>query len=447
MANEKKNNHKRKSKPQGITAITVCGYKSICKESTIEIRPLTILAGANSSGKSSIMQPLLMLKQTLEASYDPGALLLDGPNVRFTSADQLLARTAKNKCVEGFSIGISIDADKKLTLKFTNKPEIVFDLTEMDYRADVNPLTLRPDLSNEEIDQIVPSFLIETKKRIAENFKQNIEWQVQREFCFLGLSLVGVKRGKNSIIMKAPSPSSLFERCIREMIHVPGLRGNPERNYKLTSSGPTFPGTFKDYVASIIYQWKTSRKELVNKLSNSLDQLGLTCKVEARKLEDTQIEIQVGRLPHITKQGRPDMVSIADVGFGVSQSLPVLVSLLAADKGQLIYIEQPEIHLHPRAQVALAGLLADAAKRGVKVVAETHSSLLLLAVQTLVAKGDISPDLVKLHWFERDPEGITKITSRDLDKDGSFGDWPEDFGDVELETERQFLNSVKSVAK
>ncbi|MFP4415068.1 AAA family ATPase, partial [Coleofasciculus sp.] len=58
---------------QGITRISVQGFKSLYDECSIEIRPLTILAGANSSGKSSIMQPLLLMKQTLEATYDPGA--------------------------------------------------------------------------------------------------------------------------------------------------------------------------------------------------------------------------------------------------------------------------------------------------------------------------------------------------------------------------------------
>ena len=72
----------RTSKREGITAISVQDFKSLAEESRIEIRPLTILAGANSSGKSSMMQPLLLMKQTLEASYDPGPLLLDGPNAR-----------------------------------------------------------------------------------------------------------------------------------------------------------------------------------------------------------------------------------------------------------------------------------------------------------------------------------------------------------------------------
>src|SRR5438128_7178785 len=73
-----------------IRFITVSGYKSIRDEQSIEIKPLTILAGANSSGKSSMIQPLLLLKQTLEATYDPGPLLLNGPNVNFTLVDQML---------------------------------------------------------------------------------------------------------------------------------------------------------------------------------------------------------------------------------------------------------------------------------------------------------------------------------------------------------------------
>jgi predicted ATPase len=150
----------------------------------------------------------------------------------------------------------------------------------------------------------------------------------------------------------------------------------------------------------------------------------------------------VGRLPPNNNNLGNDLVSIADVGFGVSQTLPVLVALLAAEPGQLVYLEQPEIHLHPRAQVALAEVLADAARRGVRVVAETHSSLLLLGIQTLVAEGKLDPELVKLHWFKRDEQtGVTKIASADLDERGAFGEWPEDFADVELAANNHYLNA------
>src|SRR3954468_13534084 len=94
----------RKAEPTvpALSRITVAGFKSIGPERSIEVRPLTLLAGANSSGKSSIMQPLLLLKQTLEAPYDPGALLLNGPDVKFTTLDQMLSHAGSRS--SAFSI-------------------------------------------------------------------------------------------------------------------------------------------------------------------------------------------------------------------------------------------------------------------------------------------------------------------------------------------------------
>ncbi len=140
-------------------------------------------------------------------------------------------------------------------------------------------------------------------------------------------------------------------------------------------------------------------------------------------------------------------MSIADVGFGLSQTLPVLVALRTAKPDQLVYLEQPEIHLHPRAQTAMAQILAEAAQRGVRVVAETHSELLLLGVQTLVAEKKLSPELVKLHWFTRQPDGSTKIQSADLDESGRFGDWPEDFATVELEAQNRYMTAVEKAQR
>ena len=123
----------------------------------------------------------------------------------------------------------------------------------------------------------------------------------------------------------------------------------------------------------------------------------------------------------------------------------MVVALRAARPGQLVYIEQPEIHLHPRAQVAMARLLVNAAKRGVSVVVESHSSLIVLAVQTLVAEGVIAPDLVGLNWFVRSEKtGTTRVTSAELDEAGRFGDWPEDFDAVALKTESDYLSAAEA---
>jgi predicted ATPase len=232
------------------------------------------------------------------------------------------------------------------------------------------------------------------------------------------------------------------------MIHVPAMHGNPERTYRTTAAGPDFPGTFEPYVASIIHQWQVTKDVRLQQLGVALEKLGLNWKIEAARVDDTRIELRVGRLKKRTTGGARDLVSIADVGFGVSQCLPVLVALMTARRGQLVYIEEPEMHLHPRAQVALAEILADAANRGVRVVIETHSALLLFGVQSLVAEGALPPELVALHWFSLAENGASEVRSAELDEAGAFGEWPEDFDEVTLNAQARYLDAAeKQLAK
>jgi predicted ATPase len=91
----------------------------------------------------------------------------------------------------------------------------------------------------------------------------------------------------------------------------------------------------------------------------------------------------------------------------------------------------------------MAEVLADAAKRGVKVVIETHSSLLLLGIQTLIAEGRLPADSVALHWFTRMKDGTTQVTSADPDKNGAFGEWPEDFDKTVLDSQDRYLSAVE----
>ena len=419
---------------EGITKIAVKGFKSIVEERAIDICPLTILAGANSSGKSSIMQPLLMLKQTLEAPYDPGPLLIDGPNVQFTEASQFLSTLPNEKRIDSFQVRIEIhksnvfNAVRTTFKKGKNGIEIVEMTKENsgpDQTLSAKSLTLYPEMLPEEIKSLGnqdPAF---------KNFDV-----VKRSRCFLYL---GSQYSSGFYEVTYGFGADIFRT-----IHLPGLRGNPERTYKLTSTGSLYPGTFDNYAASIIHEWQETKDERLKVVADTLYTLGLTGHVGTKKISDVGIELQVGRVLH-EKTEDTEIVSIADVGFGVSQVLPVVIALVAAEQGQLVYLEQPELHLHPRAQVALAQVLADAAKRGVRVVAETHSSLLLLGVQTLVAEGDLPPELVKLHWFTRREDGVTEVDSVDLDEAGTYGDWSVDFDNVSLNIQSRFLDAVDNV--
>lgn len=450
---------------EGITGLSIKNFKSICNQQSIEIRPLTILAGANSTGKSSIMQPLLLLKQTLEANYDPGALLLNGPNIRFTSTDQLLSYTEGTKRADTFSINITIDKDIAVTILFKKSETKGFEIEQMMYDVDHNQYSLHVGMSSDEILQTLPPYFrgalsdlrdilpelrlpLEEEQREQQRSSSSnasskghlLEFEIIPVRCFLA---IGFTLGNTFI----PTPFFLDRSAaslIRQIIHLPGLRGNPERTYPVTTTATdfSFVGTFDNYFASVIGNWQNERNQKkLDMLNNDLIKLGLTSNVIAEQINSTELELRVSRFIHREPNVQQEMVSIADVGLGISQTLPVLVALHVAKEGQLLYLEQPEIHLHPRAQFKMAEVLAEAAQRGCHLVVETHSSLLLQGIQTLVAEKQVSPDIIKLHWFDRLEDGSTRVTSADLDENGAFGDWPEDFAEVSLEGESRYLDA------
>lgn len=436
----------------GITSITVGNLKSIAQETTLTVEQLTVLAGANSSGKSTFMQAALLLKQTLEATSDPGALLLSGPNVRFTSFDSLLSRC--NPSARSKSLVIGIGAGFKdggpLRIEFSRDAKKLVTVSRMSLPGATGLVELRPGLTREDIEPFLSERARRRLKSPRLSKKRNPTLAVRRRRCFL--EVVQVEQGAREYAYPLDpdlGPGYTFENTMTQMLHLPGLRGTAERMYPLAAVGEAFPGTFDPYVASVIARWQSEKKtKNLRQLAADLSQLGLTWKVVANPINDAQMELRVGRLAHARPGGAHDMVNIADVGIGVSQTLPVLVALLVAEIGQLVYLEQPEIHLHPRAQLALAGPIIAAARRGVRVVVETHSSTLLLGLQTAIARGALSPELTCLHWFERDPRsGATSVRSGALDRTGAYGDWPEDFGTVELTAEDAYLTAVERAKK
>jgi hypothetical protein len=429
------------SKPV-LSRITVVGFKSIGPERSIEIRPLTLLAGANSSGKSSMMQPLLLLKQTLEAPYDPGALLLDGPNVRFTNFEQMLFRSGHRSSSDGFSVGLDVEGGPSVSVRFRRGHKVPVDVQIMRVDTGEGLFELRQGISEFDPKSWSSSAFREYAKALRqEGF--DVKTQIVRHRCFLGKYILKIGKSHEETRTIGEGFTVSAARALDDTIHLPALRGKPERTYPASAAGPRYLGTFENYVASIIVRATDDDPDLLSRICDDLLALGLTWKVTASAIGDTQVELRVGRLPtKPNRGGTHDLVNIADVGFGVSQTLPVVVALAVAQPGQLVYIEQPEIHLHPRAQVAMARLLANAANRGVRVVAETHSSLVLLGVQSLVAEGLLPPEKVKLHWFQRNKDGATEIRSADLDNAGAYGDWPEDFVTTEMAEQRRYARAA-----
>ncbi|MDN4479466.1 AAA family ATPase [Demequina muriae] len=430
-----------------LTRITVSGFKSIGDEQTIEIAPLTVLAGANSAGKSSFLQPLLLMKQTLESTFDPGPLLLHGPNARFTQVDQLFSKRLGGSPRVQFAVSFARGNDTR----------------SVTYGRDDGALEIRGDVvkTNSATYALGPELSKTAKKNLEDRFLEFLGGNDDKDLGPLWTPRATTRR--NRCFMEAEMHISLGENgderfehtlagpplgfdwpgMLQNLIHVPGLRGNPEREYPRTAVSTRFPGAFDDYVASIIYDWSERHDIRLRELGEDLQTLGLTWKVTADQLDDVRLALRVGRTLQSGRGGAQDLVSLADVGFGVSQVLPVLVALRAAKKGQHVLLEQPELHLHPRAQYALGSILMEAASRGVLVIIETHSSLLLRSIQTEIARTDIDPRKVSMNWFERDTDsGFARVSTADVGHDGSVGEWPVDFDDVAAAADWQYLEAA-----
>jgi len=121
-----------------------------------------------------------------------------------------------------------------------------------------------------------------------------------------------------------------------------------------------------------------------------------------------------------------------NVGFGITFALPVLVALLSSQSGSLILIENPEAHLHPKGQVKIGQLMALAAASGVQVIVETHSDHVLNGIRLAAYNREIDHQGVKLHFFERkeNNQGQVSIASPSMDENGRIDQWPEGFFDV-----------------
>jgi hypothetical protein len=353
-----------------------------------------------------------------------------------------------NDTSQSFSVDFGLGTETATGFTYASEQENAFDVVETrgSERPDINCPSGQWKINKDSRLDLLQSL---TRWNLLASNKGLTEFSVERYKFYHCVRANG--HGQSSAIWPLSElwtldPISVLNSETRRIIHIPGLRGDQLRKWLLTDVPSTniYEGPFESYVPSIIEHWQQTNPSIrpsISELNAALKLLGLASSVRTLRLNESQIEM---RVPRTFNSDESDFVNVADVGLAVSTVLPVLVALIQAEQGQLVYIEQPELHLHPGAQWKLAELLAKASERGVHVVIETHSSLLLQGILTCVAKGKITPDKVALHWFTRNDEGVTKVTTADLDAQGRVGDWPEDFSDVEMGSSNDYLDAVES---
>lgn len=117
------------------------------------------------------------------------------------------------------------------------------------------------------------------------------------------------------------------------------------------------------------------------------------------------------------------------IGFGLTQVLPIVIAAVSASKGDILLIENPEVHLHPAGQAHMGRFLADVARAGIQVIVETHSDHVLNGIRRSVKAGGISPEQVALYFFRSRTENGAQVTSPQIDGAGNLDAWPNGFFD------------------
>ncbi len=236
-------------------------------------------------------------------------------------------------------------------------------------------------------------------------------------------------------------------RLLRDRVHYLGpLRQEPRPFFDIDDDDRPDVGAAGQHLARVLQRHGTKtvdvpelgKAELVDGLQYWLRELGVIddVAVEARGRAGVSIEV---RPPDLDRQ-----VDLTSVGVGVSQVLPVLVVCLLADPGDIVLLEQPELHLHPALQMRLADFLLACIESGRQIIVETHSEHLVNRLRRRVAEDDANNTaaLVRIVFAERDAEGHTTFRPSDINPLGGLSqDWPDGFLDLGARDAQKLLQA------
>jgi predicted ATPase len=231
-----------------------------------------------------------------------------------------------------------------------------------------------------------------------------------------------------------------FDRQFGDRLFYLGpLRSYPERQYPWKGTHPVDVGERGDRAVEVLLSSRERgrvnarafdarghakrRLSVEEHVAEWLRDLALISELSVERLSEEADIYRVG----VKKTPESSSVYLTDIGFGVSQILPVLVLLAYVPRGSTVMLEQPEIHLHPAVQSGLADILIEAALvRGVQVIVESHSEHLMRRLQRRVAERALHPNDIALYFCDV-REGESQIRELELNVLGEIANWPRDF--------------------
>jgi predicted ATPase len=449
-------------------------FKPFVDTDWIIIKPITILIGPNNSGKSSLLAPLLILKQTLRSTRSGSPLVLRDElinagsfsdivyshdlrrritfHIRFMPrpvTDDLpdLGDEPPTQCSVTFrSVGTEgefalheyrvSDAYNRVMLsriRTGRGSRIQYTLDGITNWAsgDENEEDVTESRTNQAAEKAIreamPFHFLFSSRNVVRAAIRSIttgetidESSDHAEESWTGESDSTLRL--SSFIAKYLSTVDLVDHYVREhaldFVFLGPLREDPRRLYEMSGDAPRDVGVRGQFGPELLY--RNQRRPVFSRVDRWLKEFGVTGSLVCNQVTQTAFNLQI--------ESENSKTNFADVGFGFSQLLPLIVQGLTAPAHSLLIAEQPEIHLNPRLQAKLASLFLEVTKRKAAVLIETHSEHLILAIRRLIAEGSLESDDVAIYFVEGDEHG-SHVRSVPLQENGHIDPslWPKGF--------------------
>jgi predicted ATPase len=431
-------------------------FKAWPDSGDIRLAPLTVLFGTNSAGKTSIPQLLLMMKQTA-ASPDRQRALQLGDNrslvelgvyddiVHQHDVAQPLEIELDWTTHESLQVQDSVSGDAYSGNRFSFRVEIQGDRRHQpmvhafryELAGDDGPVL---DIEMRRADGGKKFDLRSSQYRLVRH--PGRAWPLPEPFRFYGFPDEATAYYQNTAFTS--DLVLALEKQLGSIYYVGPLREYPSRLYLWSGEIPEHVGVKGEKAIEAILAGQDRmvnlrsgerKKSLPELVAGRLQAMGLIKDFKVLPLGRHRKEYEV-----LVRTGAhmPD-VKLTDVGFGVSQVLPVVVECFYVPRHSVVIFEQPEIHLHPRVQAELADLFIDAIRarengqpRDCQFIIESHSEHFLRRLQRRIAEEEVSVDDTALYFVHTEPDHA-RLEQLDVDMFGNIKNWPQGFFGDEME--------------
>ncbi|MEQ8538368.1 MAG: DUF3696 domain-containing protein [Coleofasciculus sp. D1-CHI-01] len=353
-----------------ISSLQLKNFKAF-EDQMLKFKTLTLLSGLNSTGKSSVIQALLLLRQSYQQDLLPEqGLALNGDLVCIGTAQDALFEAAKDDVI-GFDLLWEDDTQGRWRFDYNREADVI-DLSSPQTASDVYKSSLFGD-----------------------------------KFHYIQAERIG--------------PRTYFEISdfqVRQHEQI-GTRGEYTAHFLSTYRDKNIPN-------SNLSHPEAKSLDLKDQVEAWMGEVSPGTRIEIKSNQDMDL------VNFQYSYGLSNPYRATNVGFGITYTLPIIVAVLSSPPGTLILLENPEAHLHPKGQSKMGELLALAASCGVQVVIETHSDHVLNGIRLAVHGGKLEPNDVQLHYFDRkekDRQIYTEVISPRIDQNGRIDYWPDGFFD------------------